>query len=182
MIIGFCGASSSGKTTLLNTLQETAGYKEKLLPYKHINARSILDDMGHKSIDSMTADQLQLFQRKYLSLKIENEQDEDHFCSDRTFVDIASYWATRDAPEIAGTDEDSVTPLCRSLAQRYTLHVFLPHGLLPFKSDGYRSENMDLHLKTSEHMKYLLTTWGVRWIEINSAELSSRVKQVLDAL
>jgi nicotinamide riboside kinase len=182
MIIGFCGSSSTGKSTLLKALMAYQPFRERVGEYRQVDARSILRSLGHQSMDQMNEDNLQQFQKIYLSRKIQNETGISSFCSDRTFVDIAAYWRCRDAPKIAGSASDKVTPICRKLARNYTLHVFLPFGLFPFESDGYRSVDLSLHEKISRNIKQLLLDWNLSFIELDSQDLLTRTHKVLDAL
>jgi len=182
MILGVCGSSSTGKTTLLDALRREVAFTQKLPNRTCVDARAILRSMGHHSMDRMTKQELQIFQRTYIQEKLRVEEAMTNFCVDRTFVDIAAFWICRDAPRGGALFEDEVVALCRSKAANYTLHVFLPFGVIPFQSDGYRSEDMQGHQAVSDCMRVLLEEWKLNWIELDNYDLNWRVNRVLTAI
>lgn len=182
MIIGVCGSSSTGKTTLLDALSREPLFIQKVPNRTHVDARAILRNMGQQSMDKMTQAQLQLFQRTFIQEKMKLEADLTNFCVDRTFVDVAAFWICRDAPRGGIRFSDEVVELCRAKAASYALHVFLPFGVIPFKSDGYRSEDLTSHQRISDCMRELLNEWELKWVELDQPDLQWRVGRVLDAI
>lgn len=182
MILGLCGSSSTGKTTLLDALSSKQLFVQKFPNRTHVDARAIIRSMGHHSIDQMSKNDLQNFQRQFIREKIQSEDRLTDFCVDRTFVDIAAYWICRDAPRGEGQFTDDIVELCRSKAKDYSLHVYLPFGGVPFQSDGYRSEDLTSHQSVSNCILRLLREWNLNWIELDKSDLPWRVNQVLSAI
>jgi hypothetical protein len=44
---------------------------------------------------------------------------------------------------------------------RYDYHFYFPVGVIPFESDGYRSEDGSLHDRIDRRIAKLLTEWSI---------------------
>ena len=179
MKIALTGASSTGKTTLANSLMEEPDFRRQVDDFLTTNARGLLERMGHKSMDRMRRDELLEFQREYLAQKQQLEVGRDRYLTDRSFVDVAAYWLRRDAIELGPEQREEVVEVCRVAARRYELHVYCPFGVVGFKSDGYRSEDLRHHQEIGEQIASFLSEWGVRFITLDTANHEERVERVL---
>jgi nicotinamide riboside kinase len=179
MKIALTGASSTGKTTLADSLMKEPGFRQQVDDFLTTNARGLLERMGHKSMDRMRRDELLQFQREYLALKQQMEGERDRYLTDRSFVDVAAYWLRRDAIELGPEQREELVEVCRVAAQRYDLHVYCPFGVVEFKPDGYRSEDLRHHREIGEQIASFLSEWGVRFITLDTADHGERVARVL---
>ncbi len=181
MKIAFTGVSSTGKTTLAEELFKDRGIKSVLYEHLTVDARAILKNMGHKSMDKMTKEQLQKFQLLYLNKKILLEKGKECFLVERSFVDIAAYWIERDSIGAPSDVTNLLLEKCRNQSKKYDLHVYFPFGVIPFEEDGYRSENMESHFRVDARILQLLTQWQLEPIlTLNYPELSKRLSTVAE--
>jgi nicotinamide riboside kinase len=182
MKIGFCGASSTGKSSLIDHLFRCPPFAMTCCERVTIDARAIIRKAGFDSIDQMNSRDLQDFQQDYFKRKIELESTRASFCCDRSFVDIAAFWLERDAINETEDRRAGLANSCRAHALQYDIHVFCPFGVIPFEDDGYRSLDLASHERVSNRIRTLLADWGLTWIELESQDIARRAKQVLDAI
>ncbi|HLL00425.1 MAG TPA: ATP-binding protein [Myxococcaceae bacterium] len=182
MMIALTGSSSTGKTTLSDSLMKEAEFRTHVDSFLTTDARSLLRDMGHTSMDKMRRDELQWFQRTYLKRKQEIEAGQRRFLTDRSFVDVAAYWLRRDAMGLEASEIEPVVNACREGASKYDLHIYCPFGVFPFKPDGYRSDNVAHHQEIGEQIAELLKDWGVKFITLDTPDHSERIARVLEAI
>jgi nicotinamide riboside kinase len=180
--IAFTGSSSTGKTTTAETIIRLPEVKAKVERIVAEDARSLLRRLNHQSMDAMSRDELRQFQQLYFEQKVQNEAEHKSFLVDRSFVDVAAYWLVRDAPGLEADDRDRLPELCRKYASKYDLHFYFPYGGIPFKADGYRSQNDDFHREVDAMIQKLCVTWRIQPVCIESSKLESRVDQVLTTL
>lgn len=178
MKIALTGSSSSGKTTLVKALRNNPVFISKVPHYVHVDARALLREMNHASMDKMTVEELRQFQKKYFKEKVDREKDGDFYITERSYVDIAAYWMIRDAIDYVGPD-NNIIDKCKILSKSYSLHIYLPFGIVPFTSDGYRSENVELHKSIDKKIEDLLIKWELKFLRLNTAHVSYRVSTVL---
>lgn len=177
MKIAFTGTSSTGKTTLANRLMALPSFVEIVGEFVKEDARSLLRSLGHTSMDDMSRSELRTFQELYLEQKSTNERRRNRFLVDRSYADVAAYWLVRDSFDLPKEKQRSFERRCCELAQGYDLHVYFPFGQIPFRSDGYRSEDLDFHRRIDEKIHELLQEWDLTLIEISSSDLDSRLRQ-----
>jgi hypothetical protein len=133
-------------------------------------------------MDAMTQDDTRAFQLEYYRRKLEQEAAISDFVTDRSFVDVAAYWLERDTVGCTSVVRDQLLPPCREQSAKYTLHIYLPFGLVPFEKDGYRSENIDLHKAVDRRIAELLRSWELRVLALDTSDHVRRVELVLAAL
>jgi nicotinamide riboside kinase len=179
MRVALTGSSSTGKTTLSNSLMEEPEFLKHVDTFLTTDARSLLKAMGHKSMDNMRRDELRQFQRTYLARKQEIEAGLSRYLTDRSFVDVAAYWLRRDAPGLDPEEVEPVVSACRAGAGKYDLHIYCPFGLFPFKPDGYRSDNIEYHREIGEQIASLLSDWGLKFITLDTPDHQERIARVL---
>lgn len=178
MRLAITGSSSTGKTTLAKLLVEAPRIGDILRRFISADARSLLTELGHKSMDRMSRAELREFQLAYFERKKLVEDDLSHFVTDRSFVDVAAYWLERDTFDQSRAERERLLEPCRQLADRYDLHVYLPFGLLPFRDDGYRSNDMMLHRRIDARIRLLLNEWNLRHVTLETTVLDERVTLV----
>lgn len=179
MKVALTGSSSTGKTTLARKLMEDHRFVGIVHEFVTEDARSLLRSLGHTSMDNMSREDLRQFQKLYLNQKSTNEEHRESFLVDRSFVDVAAYWLVRDSFDLPLREQASLESECKALANAYDLHVHFPFGQIPFKRDGYRSEDLTFHQKIADKIHSLLVNWGVRYVTICSSNLEERIQQVL---
>ena len=179
MKIAFSGASSTGKTTLVNALLADgrfAAYASKLVK---VDARKIIESYGCKNVDEMSRQQLEDFEFRYFKEKKRLEAAESDFVTERSFVDIAAYWVVRDTFDKPFEYQDLLIVPCKAESRKYDLTVYLPFGLIPFEADGYRSENLFFHKAIDNKIHYFLDSWKINYITLDVIDLSLRVESII---
>lgn len=175
--IAVCGASSTGKSTLVRALVESGVLREHGLRVLALDERAVLRRMGCRNTGCMSADLLRTFQLQLLEEKVACEQGQSGYICEHSYVDMAAYWSIRDASE-ENTAEDEVVSRCRMLSARYELHIVLPFGAIPFEADGYRSQNLDLHGRIARRISELLCAWGIAHAVLAEVAVAQRVIEV----
>lgn len=130
-------------------------------------------------MDLMNREELISFQLGYYEKKKQLEKGLNNFLSERSFVDIAAFWLIRDTFDQGISEQNKLVIPCHKESQKYDLHVFLPFGIIPFVSDGYRSEDIELHTKVSVQIKNFLNEWELKFVEITTDDLGLRVEKVV---
>lgn len=179
MKIALTGSSSVGKTTLVQSLMATPSFAREVPVTLSTDARSLLSQLGYKSMDAMEQEQTRAFQRLYFDLKWQEELAHVSFVTDRSFVDVAAYWLERDTIGCSEALRNELIEPCRLRSLEYSWHFYLPFGLVPFDSDGYRSENMAFHRAVDERIRSLLKAWNLRSVTLDTADHAERIKTVL---
>lgn len=116
--VGFCGASGTGKTTLMRAVADEFG-----LEVCPVGARSVTKAMGFENpYDVDAAGRRVEFQKRLIEEKIEWESARDSFVTDRTHFDNLAY-ATMHQPRLAQWELDRFFDQMRA---RYTHVVYCP--------------------------------------------------------
>lgn len=183
MKIAFTGTSSTGKTTLIKELFKNDDFKSYKLNFSTTDARSLLNDMGAKQMDLMTDAQRITFQKLYFQKKKEQEFEKDNFIVDRSFVDVASYWLVRECKnDISFANKNDLLMKSKAFSTEYDIHFYFPYGIIPFEADGYRSENDKQRQEIGVQIHTFLNEWQLKYVSLNTANLSERVKIVMETL
>lgn len=183
MRIALTGASSTGKTTLLNDLLATMTFKNAVIERKQLNVRAILDDMG-LCADAGSAEQVKLrsFQWTLLEKKIQQENEVKSYITDRSTVDMASYWIIRDTKGDIDTEGEKYLSECRSYAETFDVHIHLPFGKIPFIEDGKRPTDIAYNEKSCETIVSLLREWELLYFSLEKTDPTERVQEVIQFL
>jgi nicotinamide riboside kinase len=181
MKIAFTGTASTGKTTLVNELLKNEEFKRFKLKFVTTDARSILESLGFKQMDLMTKQQRIDFQKFYFEKKKELESNIDNYITDRSFVDVASYWFIRDLNG-KQSPKDKIIEEARIISKSYDLHFYFPYGIIPFDNDGYRSKDEIQRKEIGTQIFKFLKEWGISYIELNESDINKRVQRVIDVL
>ena len=180
MKIAFTGSSSTGKTTLANTLKDDHSFKFFIPYFVKLDARQILQEKGFQSMDEMSPYELKDFQLTYLSRKIDHEYYLDNYLTDRSFIDLAAYWLEQVCPSLPECYNHSYIEYCFQKASLYDVHFYFPYGLFNFESDGYRSENQKFHLRIDNTIQSLISKWNIETYNIDFVDLNQRSNFVID--
>jgi nicotinamide riboside kinase len=178
MKIALTGSSSVGKTTLVHSLTRLKRFNASIPNAVTADARALLRESGFHGMDAMTQEQTRAFQRRYFLRKRDSEAELTEFISERSFVDVAAYWMERDSND-ASTTIDNFVEECRLQSLKYDWHFYLPFGLFPFESDGYRSEDLDFHRRIDWRIRELLREWRLVTVTLDTPIHSERVATVL---
>lgn len=181
MKIAFVGTSSTGKTTLITELFKHKDFKNFKLEFLTTNARGILNSMGFNQMDFMSNEQRKKFQYIYFEKKCQGEKNKSNFITDRSFVDVASYWLVRECNYNLLMAEELLTK-SETLSKKYDLHFYFPYGIIPFQPDGYRSENENQRKEIGDQMKHFLVDWGIRHVSLDTDILKERVQMVINEI
>lgn len=180
MRIAFTGACSTGKSTLAESITSDSTLLAKAGIFITADARRILRELGHTNVDAMSIEEKRQFQFAYLERKLLLELGRTHYFTDRSFVDLASYWIEY----LGGTlsDQDEYIAQCRSAATRYDAHFYFPSALIPLQSDGYRSTDEASRTRTDVIIKEILQAWNIPAVELSILDLDTRRAQVAEVL
>lgn len=183
MRIALTGASSTGKTTLLNDLLRTAVFKRTKIVKSQLDVRKILHAMGIRA-DGKNANRQQLrdFQWALLEEKIRQESVLGSYITDRSTVDMAAYWITRDAINGIDADGERYLEKCQSYASRFDVHIYLPFGKIPFNEDGQRPIGRVYNENSCKAIQELLEKWNLPHVTLIKTEPHERVEEVLSFL
>jgi nicotinamide riboside kinase len=177
MRVALTGTSSTGKTTLAQALRIEPALGN--LVFVGSISRELLREMGCRSMDVMTRQEMRDFQLAYLDRKLALESDLDSYITERSTVDVAAYWIVRDAFDLPKSQRDGYLRICREHAKRYDVHFYLPFGLIGFEFDGYRSENIEFHKQIDEQIRTFLDGWKLRYVVLDVLSLNERVARVI---
>lgn len=175
MRIAISGASSTGKTTLAKALSNHEYLKQKGISFIKSKEREILNEMGFKSMDTMSPMKQLEFQRLFFEWKLSIETNIDNYITDCSFVDVASYYALR---EISISPE-YILSICKEMSLKYNLHIFLPIGLIEFDMDGYRSVESELHKTIHNQILSFYNEWDVKYYTIKTNVLIDRINNAI---
>lgn len=95
MKLALTGSSSTGKTTLIMSVLSHLLASNSNIIFCAPDARQLLKDLGHSSMDRMSRTEMREFQLLYYLNKTLIEEDRNNFITDRSFVDIAAHWLNR---------------------------------------------------------------------------------------
>lgn len=141
--IGFCGASSTGKTTTAKLVAHLLG-----IPFLPSVARGVYEEWGlttEKEERVLPQHERAQFQHMIFVRKYWSERTVDAFVSDRTLIDHLVY--TR----IAKVADADLVDMMRKAIGRYDLVVRFRAGDLPFANDGMRADE-PAHRAMVDHM------------------------------
>ena len=183
MKIALTGASSTGKTTLMEDLLETASFKDAGISSIKLDIRKIIDSM-HLNVDGQRSSRsrLRAFQWSVLREKIKNEAHLKCFITDRSSVDMAAYWIARDSDGRLDKESELYLSACKEVASKYDIHIHLPFGSIPFIDDGKRPTSESFNQKTCEMIESLLEKWKLPYLSLTPSNRNQRVDAVLNHL
>jgi len=179
MKIAFTGTSSTGKTTLAVRLIKNPEFTSKVPEFVAVDARALLDELGFRSMDKMTRGQSREFQQLYFRRKIEIESGRESFLTDRSFVDIAAYWVCRDTFDLSEAEQRLLLDPCRHATKKYDIHFYFPSGLIVFEHDGYRSDDIEFHMRIDRCILRYLVEWQIPYVTIVESDINKRIETVL---
>lgn len=183
MRIALTGASSTGKTTLLEDLLETPFFRAYGISNVKLDVRKTIELMRIKAGGVVGEQNRQReFQWGILKKKLILEDLYDNYATDRSTVDMAAYWLVRDTD--GNLDEESKNYLskCKVFASRYDFHVHLPFGAIPFVEDGQRPSSELFNKRTCDTIKNLLKQWNLPHISLVNTGRKERIDEIISFL
>jgi len=179
MRIAFTGSTSTGKTTLVEALLQDPTFSEYVSVHHTVDARHILQNLGFHSMDPMTPEETRYFQLTYFIRKLYGERGRSSFVTERSFVDIAAYWMERDTLGCSQFEQRILMDPCEMEAKSYEIHFYLPFDVVPFQSDGWRSEDLDFHRRVDRRIHSLLEAWKINYVTLSTPSHTERIETVL---
>ncbi len=176
--IAFTGASSTGKTTLAKALMARDEFTGVIPNYIHINANSLATELNLPTFNQQSIEQRRYFRHTYFKKKLALENDQASFITDRSFIDIASYWVLSDNLMRPSHWRFLLDP-CKNLSNNYDIHFLFPLGRTPFTLDPKRSPSPLFHLASERLIRFYLSQWRIDFIEIVSDTIDKRVDEIL---
>jgi nicotinamide riboside kinase len=178
-IIGFCGASATGKTTLAQWFVEN--YPDQIDLCSE-NARESAVELGINSISDIKPEQRELFQKlileKHLSaLAAFKESEKSIMICDRTVIDIFAYTyrAKRDLDQISEEFYDYLADTCKIKYYTSVIYFDLIEMDESKMDDGFRTSDLIARRLTAHDITFYLREFGVDFMRISDS-WSDRVK------
>lgn len=165
MRIALTGSSSTGKTTLAKEISKI----RKTLKYLTVDARSIIESYNIINIDDLSNINFKLFQKEWITKKRNNELAMKDFIADRSFIDPLAYMEDRNIVDNILEQE------CISYMDDYDIVFYIPFGNIPFKSDGYRFDDITRHEKIDKNIQTLLDKNKIKYYTIEDLSVEDRL-------
>ncbi len=170
--IGVCGAHGTGKTTLINALNE-----ELKLPIIKRTMRTLWEKFGIDDFEKIPADIRANFQKYALMNQIDREEEEGRngFITDRTVLDNLAY--TKLNADMSQSDFRIYERLVRERLKNYTHFVYLP---IEFEVED---EPLRASVGTREAIAQIIEEYLLNWFTENDylpakGNVEERVAQV----
>lgn len=183
MRIAFTGSGGTGKTTLLNIVNE---YLK--LPVIDENIRPWLKKNGFVEFKDMTFQDVKRMQHEVMYAKIKEEINLNTFISDRTTIDNAMYtlrWVSSLTNEYNDWYKLYLKDARMHARSYYDIIFVLPHGVIQIENDGLRSSKTWYQFLMQElienEINKLETACRDPYIHhVTSSRLNDRVEECLE--
>ena len=172
MKIALTGSSSTGKTTLSHGIASISDS----LQYITVDARSIIETFSIKNVDKFSNKDFKLFQKEWIRIKRKNELLIQNFITDRSFIDPLAYMKDRNITD------DTLADKCISYMNDYDIVFYIPFGNIPFKSDGYRSDNLERHENIDKNIQLLLEENKINYYTIEDISVEDRIDYMVKVI
>jgi deoxyadenosine/deoxycytidine kinase len=174
--IGICGAHGTGKSTLLEALNQ-----ELKLPVIKRTMRTLWEKFGIDNFEKIPADIRANFQKYALLNQIDREDNEgqDGFISDRTVLDNLAY--TKLNADMSQSDFRIYERLVKERLKNYTHFIYLP---IEF---GVEPEHLRADLGSRHEIAAIIESYLAKWFTsgdylVARGSVSERVQQVKEFL
>lgn len=175
MKIYFCGAHSTGKSTLARYVSEKYN-----LPMISETARMILSEQ-ELQIDSLRCnmDVANKYQKEVFERQILEEQKHMSFVSDRSIIDVLAYTAQHTNVLRELLDHTSLTDYITKLLAPDSILFFVSPAKATLSADGVREAiNWDGVISINAMIKLLLEMFKIRYFQINVESMQERTKLI----
>lgn len=165
MKIAFTGTSSTGKTTTALRLEHSgilSGLGLRLL--RPPDTRRSLK----KTVSALSDTEKLAFQTQRFCEKSSQEDSEDNFLVERSFVDLLAYrYLITPNPSKEEIDQHI------NLAKKYLLHFFFPYGVIPYEADGFRPDK-EYSVLISTKIQEIMDFYEISYISLIDSSLEAR--------
>jgi predicted ATPase len=178
MKVYFCGAHSTGKSTLCRYVSEK--YNLDMIPEV---ARMILSET-ELQIDALRSDIgiVDTYQTRVFERQIDEEKKQKSFVSDRSLIDCLAYSAQHSTLLPILFQDSNLQQYVELLNNKKTFIFFVRPSHATLKNDGVReSISWDGVIAIDAMIKILLEMFGVRYFQINADSMQERVR-LIDAV
>ena len=162
--IMFVGPSGIGKTTLAKFIETKYG-----IPFISGSMSDLMPDtkeMHHAEFLHQKCGEL--INKDYQLLNLRNKlfKDKETFVTDRSYVDLASYFIYKQSTNIPECEVDAFLDICKDLTvQQCDLLIYLPLSMYnmkgwPMEDNKKRIINRYYQVQMSDIMGNLLTQWS----------------------
>lgn len=184
MLVSICGSQGSGKSTILNLLEDM-GYNV----VSRKTSRSILQDWN-VSLEAVNNDpELTFaFQEEITKRKYEDEQEcvssQELWFTERTHTDLFVYaLASVGKNNYASNWLDDYYETCKHHNQNYFMTFILPGGLFELEYDGVRGVNQHY----ARNIELLMNEYQPRMLEcmihkVKSVAPQDRVQEIIESV
>jgi nicotinamide riboside kinase len=175
MKIYFCGAHSTGKSTLTKYVSQ-----KYHLPMISETARMILSEQ-ELQIDSLRSnlDTADKYQEQVFDRQLLEEQKHASFVSDRSAIDVLAYSAqhSRILPELISSPR--LQEYLQILSDPASIIFFVRPSKATLKADGVREVlNWDGVVAIDAQIKFMLEMWKLSYFQINMDNMQERVRLI----
>lgn len=169
MKLALSGSSSTGKSTLLDLLVAHNYFIQQGITKLSVDIRKILKSLTISPNElEKDSKKSRSFQWEVLKTKALIESKPINFITDRSYIDLASYWIARTEKQDQETKE--YVAECKRLSLMYDLHIFLPYGRIPFICDGFRPEGQKFQKTVADNICNLLPPINVLTVDMSDNE------------
>jgi dephospho-CoA kinase len=175
MKIYLTGSHATGKSTLCRYISNT--YNLYMLPE---TARSVLSER-ELQIDSLRADinLADSYQQEVFNRQIAEEENYDNFVSDRSAVDCVVYSFAHSRIGHRLVADKRFKHYLEKLKDNKSIVFLVRPSKATLKDDGVRETiNWDSIVSIDAQIKLLLELYEIRYFQINTDNMSDRIKQV----
>jgi nicotinamide riboside kinase len=171
--IGMCGAGSTGKTTIAESVAV-----QFCIPFLPSVARSVMVDewgldseMAFLRLPANEQDQCQdmLFTRR-----LQAELTAEQFVGDRTVLDHAAYRLLHCAARMADDDVDDMLEKTVTAMRRLSLVFFFPSGNLAKRNDAFRNGSAGMRSAIDALIRGMLDRHAIKHVVVPSGDQKSR--------
>jgi nicotinamide riboside kinase len=180
--IGFCGAGSTGKTTVAELL---AGREPYNLMYKPSIVRGVMESfqVNEKESILMSPEQQIDLQEAIFEAKIEQDQQPGDIVYDRTPIDQLAYFMIKCGQYILDPRFDNIWQRAIKAIKEYDLVVYFPvYDEIGYRDDGFRITRKAYQYTQDAVMHTALVKAGVQFMRMPFVTPEERVGIIMNGI